>query len=447
VASLGADWAFSNMVLGQVDQALLDLAQAEATAAAADPRQPVRVHETPQGTAPPSLPRLDKFVQIVDLDGRVVASSANLGTARLPTPPGLLARLRAHESVFETLEHFADEPVRLLSVPVNVGGGEYAIQVGGSLDDARAAVRSARLLLLAMSSAILAAVVATGAMLAGNILRPIDRIVQRARLIGASLLGERLPHPGSGDEIARLVETLNEMLGRIEQTFEAQRRFTADASHELRSPLSRLRAELEVTLRRPRERAEYEEALSSCLGEVERLSHLTEDLLILARLDAGEREAAREPAPLSPIIEAAVRRLGPEALRRDVAVIVDAPAALSVNVAPAAASLVVSNVLDNALKFSPPGSRVRVRVTAEGGVAVVDVSDMGPGIPPDEAPRIFERFYRGSAARSTDASGFGLGLAICRVLVEGQGGGITVENGPAGGATVSIRFPLAVWRP
>jgi two-component system OmpR family sensor kinase len=128
-----------------------------------------------------------------------------------------------------------------------------------------------------------------------------------------------------------------------------------------------------------------------------------------------------------------------------VTVVVDAPAGLSVNVAPAAASLVVSNVLDNTLKFSLPGSLVRVRVTADGGVAVVAVSDRGPGIPPEEAPRIFERFYRGSAARSTDASGFGLGLAICRVLVEGQGGGITVENSPVGGATVSIRFPLAVY--
>jgi two-component system OmpR family sensor kinase len=442
-AALGADWMFSRIVLGQVDQALTDLAETEAAAALAHPGQPIRVHEKSPGTAAPSLPRLDKFIQIVTLDGQVIARSGNLGSARLPTPASLLVRLRRGERVFETLDRFAEEPVRLLSIPVQVGGGDYAIQVGGSLDDARAALGSARLLFLAMAATILAAVVLTGALLARNILRPIDRIVQRARLIGQSVFTGRLPHPGTRDEMARLVETLNDMLGRMEQTFEAQRRFTADASHELRSPLSRLRAELEVTLRRPRERAEYEEALGSCLGEVERLSCLTEELLILARLDAGEREAVWQPVPLSPILDEAVRRFGTEARRRHVEVRVEAPAGLAVRVAPAAAGLVLSNVLDNALKFSPVGGQVRVGVAARDGVAVVAVSDAGPGIPEDEAPRLFERFYRGSAARSADVPGFGLGLAICRALVEGQGGSIGVANNPGGGATVSIRLPLA----
>ncbi len=444
VASLGEDWVFSRMVLGQVDQALLDLAQTEATALLIDPKQPVRIHEMSPGTAPPSFPRLDKFVQIVDLGGRVVARSTNLGTARLPTPPLLLSRLRAGERVFETLKDFGDEPVRLLSVPVQIGGVDYAIQVGGSLDDANAVQRSARLLFLAMSAAILAAVVLIGVMLARAILNPIDRIVQRARVIGQSVLTERLPHPGSRDEMARLVETLNDMLARIEQTFEAQRRFTADASHELRSPLSRLRAALEVTLRRPRERAEYEDALRSGLEEVRRLSRLTEELLTLARLDAGEpRSATPQSIALTPILKEAVGRLAPEASRRNVTLVLDAPDGMVVMGAPAAASLVVANILDNAVKFSPPGGQVCVSVSTEGGAAVVAVSDAGPGIPEEEMPRVFERFYRGSASKNADAPGAGLGLAICRVLVEGQGGDITVSSTPGGGATVSIRLPLA----
>src|SRR5262249_44291886 len=152
-------------------------------------------------------------------------------------------------------------------------------------------------------------------------LRPIDRVVTTARRLGDTNLAERLPHPGSRDEIGRLVETLNDMLSRIERGIEAQRRFTADASHELRSPLSRLRAELEVTLRRPRDRAEYEEALRSGLEEVERLSRLTDELLVLARLDAGEgREPAAYPVSLAPILDDALRRLEPEAGRRGVAV-------------------------------------------------------------------------------------------------------------------------------
>src|SRR5262249_49913589 len=153
----------------------------------------------------------------------------------------------------------------------------------------------------------------------------IGRIVTTARRLGEGNLAERVPHPGTSDEIGRLAATLNEMLDRIERGVEAQRRFTADASHELSSPLSRLRAELEVTLRPPRERTEYEEALRSCLEEVERLSRLTDELLVLARLDAGEaRELHPASVALVPVLENAVRRLTLDATRRGVAVTLEA---------------------------------------------------------------------------------------------------------------------------
>jgi two-component system OmpR family sensor kinase len=389
------------------------------------------------------LPRLDKFIQIVDQDGGIVAQSANLGTARLPMSAPLLGRVRAGERVGETLHDFADEPVRLLSIPAQIGGHDYAIQVAASLADANASVRLARLLFLVVSAGILGAVVLTGAMLAQGVLRPIDQIVRRARMIGESALAERLPHPGTRDEMGRLVETLNDMLARIEQSFNAQRRFTADASHELRSPLSRLRAELEVTLRRPREHGEYEEVLRSCLSEVERLSQLTGELLMLARLDVGGPPEALVSVDLVSILHDAVKRLGPEALRRNVALVMDAPAEVSVKVASTALSHVVTNVLDNAVKFSPLDSEVRVSVAIEGSTAVVVVSDAGPGILAEEVPRVFERFYRGSAARHMEAPGVGLGLAICRAFVEGHGGRISVDSAHGSGATFRIRLPLA----
>jgi len=443
-ASLGTNWFFSRMVLGQFDQSLLELFKTEASAILSDPTQSLHVHEMPAGSGPPSFPRLDKFVQIVGLDGRVVSKSANLGSARLPISPEVLARLRNGEEVLETRRDFGDEPVRVLSAPIEVRGQAYAIQVAGSLDDARAALRSARWLFLSSSAAILVAIGLAGAFLAWAILRPIDRIVSRARGIGALALSERLPHPGGHDEIARLVETLNEMLGRIEQAFEAQRRFTADASHELRSPLSRLRAELEVTLRRPRQRAEYEETLRSCLDEVERLSRLTEELLTLARLDAGETwDLPAQPVSLAPILEEVVTRMTPDAHVRGIEILMDAPAGLTVNVAPATAALVVANVLDNAVKYSPRGGRVRVDAAAEDGAAVVAISDSGPGVTEEEIPRLFERFYRGSAARRSEVPGTGLGLAICRILAEAQGGGVTVSSRPGGGAVFRVRLPLA----
>jgi two-component system, OmpR family, sensor kinase len=443
IASFVANWAFSRMVLGQVDQSLLDLAVAEANLTTADLSHPLHIHERSPGTGPPSFPRLDKFIQIVDIDGRIIARSANLGTAHLPTSSPLLEKLRAGETVGETLHDFGDEPVRLLSVPVQIANRDYVIQVATSLADADAAVRLAGLLFLVVSAGILGAVVLTGAMLARTVLRPVDQIVLRARMIGESALAERLPHPGTQDEMGRLVETLNDMLTRIERSFEAQRRFTADASHELRSPLSRLRAELEVTLRRPRERERYEAALRSCLSEVERLSHLTGDLLMLARLDAGGPPEAPLPVDLISILQEAVKRLNRDARRRNVALVLDMPQEVTVNVASAALSHVVANVLDNAVKFSPLGSEVRVGVAIDDGTAVVVVSDAGPGILAEEIPRVFERFYRGSAARRMEVPGVGLGLAICRALVEGQGGKISVDSGPGGGATFRIRLPLA----
>src|SRR5947199_387760 len=220
---------------------------------------------------PPSFVRLDKLVQITNLDGHVVARSMTLGSARLPTSPDLLARLRDGETVFGTVADFGEEPIRMVSLPVDVGRDHYAIQVAMSLDDAHAAMRIGRWLFLSMSVVILAVIGLTGALLARKALRSIDQMVSRARGISEANLTDRLPHPGTADEIGRLVETLNEMLGRLERSFEVRRMFSADASHELRSPLSRLRAELEVALRRPRPVAEYEDTLRSCLDEVERI--------------------------------------------------------------------------------------------------------------------------------------------------------------------------------
>ena len=443
-AALVANWTFARLVGGQVDAALLELANIEAGTIAANPGRPVRIHEAPPGTTPPSFVRLDKFLQIATLDGEVVARSATLGTAHLPTPALVLDRVGQGQVVFETVEDFGEEPIRMVSVPLIVGGRHYAIQVATSLDDARAVIRAARWLFVLVSVAILTAVVVTGARLARRALRPIDEMVKRARRIGETNLAERLPHPGGQDEIGRLVETLNEMLGRIEQSFEAQRRFTADASHELRSPLSRLRAELEVTLRRPREPAEYQQALSSCLEEVERLSSLTEELLSLARLDAGEaHHMPTEPTPLLPLVELALRRLGPEAGRRGVTLTLAPAEPVLVRAAPSAATLAVANVLDNAVKFSRSGGQVTVGVAKADRDAIISVHDSGPGVAPGDIARLFERFHRGSAARSPDTPGVGLGLAISRALLEGQGGDIGVENHRDEGAVFTIRLPLA----
>jgi len=445
LTALAADWALSRAVLDQViDGAVLALAEAEAAALTTTPQSAIRVHEVPPGTAAPSFARLDKFVQVVDLDGRVIARGLTLGTARLPAPPSLLARLRDRETVFETVHDF-EEPIRMVSLPVDVGGERYAVQVAMSLDDAYAVLGSARRLFGAMAIGILLGVGLIGMILTRRALRPIDRIVARAREIGESGVGERLPRPAQQDEIGRLVDTLNDMLARIEGSFEVQRRFTADAAHELQSPLSRLRMELEVTLRRRRDTAEYEETLRSCLEKVERLAVLTRELLTLARLDAEQgRPVPPHVVTLGPLLEGAVRRLTPEADKRRVTIALHPSQALSLSVrcAEGLADLVFTNVLDNAVKFSPPGGRIVVDAAAEGDEVVVAVSDAGPGIPADELHRVFERFYRGRTARANEPTGFGLGLAISDAVVKQHGGTMSVESAPGRGATFRVRFPV-----
>jgi len=443
LAALGADWALSRVVLGKIiDDAILSLASTEAAALQGDPSRP-RVHEIAAGAGPPSFVRLDKFVQIVDLNGGVVARSGTLGTERLPTPPALLASLRDGETVFWTVTDFGEEPVRMVSLPVIAGQSRYAVQVAMSLDDAHAVLRAGRWLFLSMSLVILAGIGLTSALLARKALRPIDRIVMRARLVGEANLAERLPHPGARDEIGRLVETLNEMLGRLERSFETQRRFTADASHELRSPLSRLRAELEVTLRRQRSVPEYEEALQSCLNEVQRVQTLTEELLELARIDAREESETAQPIAVSEIVDAAVSAVTREAEGRGILVMVECQPELLVNTAPVAAKVALANILDNAVKFSPAGGDVKVTVTAAHSEGIITVADAGPGVSLEDAPRLFQRFFRGKASRASDVPGVGLGLAIARALIERQGGRIAVESSAEKGARFTIHLPRA----
>jgi two-component system OmpR family sensor kinase len=298
-----------------------------------------------------------------------------------------------------------------------------------------------------MSAVMLAVIGITGALLARKALRPIDQMVQRARRIGEASLADRLPHPGTADEIGRLVETLNDMLGRLERSFAVRRMFSADASHELRSPLSRLRAELEVALRRPRPVAEYEETLRSCLDEVERVQGMIEELLELARLDTAEDQELCEPVTVADLVAAALSAVRPRAHQQGVEVIADPLPDVLVSAAPVAAKVALTNILDNAVKFSPAGGQVRVVVSAADDEAVIAVSDTGPGVSPEEAERLFQPFYRGKASRATGVPGVGLGLAISRVLVHRQGGRISVNGSDEKGATFNLHLPRAARLP
>lgn len=441
LAAMAAYWSLSGAVYGQLDGALLALAETEAAMQGTSPDQPAQVHDAAPGTAPPSLVRLDRWVQIVDAHGKVLARSANLGAASLPVPAGLLARLAKGETVFQTLDHFAEEPVRIVSLPVRTQPFRFAVQVAGSLDDVRHVVASASVLFLAMTAVLLVALTAAGASITRWVFRAIDDIVRQAQRIGETSLNKRLPHPGTRDEIGRLVDTLNDMLARIDEGFQIQRRFTSDASHELRSPLSRLRTEIEITLRRPRDTVEYVETLRSCMDEVERLTLLVEELLALARSDAGQDRELRETVLLNDIAEIAIARAQGAARERQIALSLEGSAEVNAAIGVGAATLILANLLDNAIKFTPVGGAVDVNLYNEGGDACLRVSDNGPGIKVDDLPHLFARFYRGASARAGTAPGVGLGLSLTQSIVHGHGGRIDAANQERGGATFTVRLP------
>lgn len=442
-------------VRAQLDGALLALAEQEASMLAANPELPVIVHEAGAASAPPSYARLDRLVQIIDRDGKVLARSANLGASTLPVDAALLARLADGQAVFENLD-YGDEPTRRVSVPVS-GGRALAVQVAGSLDDVDHNVDAAGWIFLAMGVVLVVVLTVTGTLMTGRVFGAIDDVTRQAQRIGDQTLSDRLPHPGPHDEMGRLIDTLNDMLARLEQAFEAQRRFTADASHELRSPLSRLRTELEITLRRPRGQDEYVEALRSSLDEVVRLTTLAEELLTLARLDSGQESATASAVAIAPILEEVVRRARGTAERRDVDLRLDvhrdrAPdAAADADAEPAATItaslskqllvLVATNLVDNAVKFAPAGGVVRVSLGARDGWSAVVVEDDGPGIPEEERPRLFERFYRGAGARTSEVPGTGLGLALCDAIVRAAGGRIDIDASPLGGGRFTVLLP------
>ena len=385
----------------------------------------------------------EAFAQILGPGPTVVDSSA-------PAPPALSAGEWAQASRHDL---FLDRRIphtpalgrraRLLAHPVQAGDRPLVVVVGAST----VAVfrgRERLALILAILSPLLGAILSAGGwLLAGAALRPVRRMSQEADAISLAQAGRRLPYPEGEDEIAQLGRTLNAMLDRIEAAFARERMFLDDASHELRTPISVLRAELEVALLESGDRAALERSLRSALEEAERLAHLAEDLLVLARASAGRLPLRRRPVDVRTLAEQAARR-GVNGTGRSapgLAVAVDGPATLAV-VDPARLEQVITNLVGNARRFAR--RQVQVRVRPEGDDVVVTVADDGPGFPPALLPVAFDRFTRAEAARGHETgAGAGLGLAIVAAIVRAHGGTISAANGPPlGGASVIVRLPI-----
>jgi len=263
-------------------------------------------------------------------------------------------------------------------------------------------------------------------------------MADRARTITAERLGERLPVENPGDELGQLADVFNDAFARLERSFEQLRRFTADASHELRTPLTAMRSVGEVGLREHREAAAYREIIGSMLEETDRLGRLVEGLLTLSRADGGSVSLSREGVDLAELARDVAAHLGVLAEEKHQSVTVDAPEPVPASVDRLVIRPALINLVDNAVKYMPPGGKVRIVVRNGGRGPIIDVVDTGPGIPPEHRDHVFDRFYRIDRARSRDLGGAGLGLSIARWAVEAHGGRIDLDSAEGRGSTFRI---------
>ena len=278
-----------------------------------------------------------------------------------------------------------------------------------------------------------------GYVLARRALAPIERMTTHARTITAERLHDRLPVDDPEDEMGRLAAVFNETLGRLEQSFEQMRRFTADVSHQLRTPLTAIRSVGEVGLRGAhRDEAAYRGIIGSMLEETDRLAVLVDRLLTLSRAEMDETILARDSVNLVELAEDVVGHLGVLAEEKGQTLTIDARGAATAVADRVVLRQALINLVDNAIKFTPPGGRVSIHVATSNGAPLVDVSDTGPGIPPESQALVFDRFYRGDEGGPV---GSGLGLSIARRAVEANGGSLALAHSGPGGTTFRIVLP------
>lgn len=386
-------------------------------------------------------PRNDEqFVRLYDAGGQMlIDSTAHQDDVRPPNHAGIAAALEGHANLRWLTDD--DDQLRILSEPIKADGVVVGVvEVGSESDAAETLGFALRLIALAAPCVLLVAALG-GAWLAGRALAPIDRVTRTAAGIGERDLSQRIDLALPDDEVGRLARTFNAMLDRIEGAFERQRRFTADAAHELRTPLALMQSQIELALRQPRNQQEDRATLEALAEDVARLSRLSTALLTLARSDARGITLVPEPVDLPALLDILSEQYAPLAAAAGVHMAV---AAQPVTV-PADQDLLIQvlvNLLDNALRHAPPAGTITLGCAAEGGSARLWVTDEGPGIPPEHLPHLFERFYRADAGRDRHNGGIGLGLSICKTIVEAHGGTIAIESHRAVGTTVTLRLPL-----
>lgn len=425
---LALHWLVAGAILGRVD-AMLEFEFRETAELLGRQTTGVDLGEQPETFLQSYL------IRVLDGSGRVLAQSQ--GLQGLPWP----GQDVLSESSFVNIRLGDLGPFRLLTDRVPGPGPTRWVQIATSLQSAERDLSDFRRALFTILPAGLIFTTLGGYWLAGRSLRPVARMTEAARRISAENLSERLAVDNPDDELGRLATTLNAMLDRIDRSFDAMRRFTADAAHELRTPVAAARTEAEVALLGVRSEKEYQDVLKSIVEESGRLSTLLDRLLLLSREDAGV-VLSKGRFRLDELLEGAVAGILDAAARAGVSVHVGALPELEIEGDPLLLRKVFDNLLENAVKYNMPGGTVGIRAGVEREYVLIEVSDTGVGIAGEALPRVFDRFFRADASRSRRTGGTGLGLSIARAVVERHGGTIAAESTPGVGSKFRVALRL-----
>lgn len=378
----------------------------------------------------------DAFVQILRADGRFLDGTSAVERSALR--PNEVQQALMGPAFFEHDVPGVEGTARILARPVATERGFLLVVTGASLQDRKEALDS--LLKSFLIGGAIAVVIASGIayLLAAASFAPVEAMRRRAEQISLTRGGERLPLPAAQDEIRRLGDTLNEMLARLAASFEQERRFVADAGHELRTPLAVLKAELETALRTGGDNPAARESLVAALEETDHLAQLADDLLLIARAADGHLPIQREDVDVRELLERTRQRFTDRAHQHGREIRIDAPTHLSASIDPIRSRQALGNLVDNALRHG--GGEIRLSARLDDDAVEIAVSDDGSGFSPELAPVAFERFSRGDGGRTI--GGAGLGLAIVRAIAEAHGGSAKIVSNSSPGATVQLRVPV-----
>jgi len=381
----------------------------------------------------------NRYVQLTDNTGKPVAASANLSGSTVTIPSAVLGEARAHG-----FSHATVNGLRIAVVPLSADQtlGYAAVAeplsvVENGLSELRRDLFAGVLLVLLLASG-------GGYFLARKSLAPIASMNSQTQHISAENLSSRLDVTNSRDELGRLATTINELLARLENSFNEQQRFIADASHELRTPLAVLRGETEVALGKTRTVEEYEQSLWLIQDEAEQLSRIVEDLFILARQPINTHAALhKERLSLNDTVRDCARAAQVLAVRKGIRLKLENNfPSIVLNGDEELIKRMLLNLLDNAVKYTPEGGEISLALARQNGNAEIVVRDTGIGIPATDQARVFDRFFRVDKARARALGGAGLGLSIAQWIVEVHGGEISVASAPGEGSTFTVLLPL-----